>query len=195
VNLLQVYFFSGGKIKIVVNKSYTNIKNNYEINFDMSTEIRPCINDQSIKEQNFNFVLISKLFDIEPNSFVDVIGVVKSATDVSEVGLFIFKSLIFRFVNYFVMVLQISIAKLGGKMTSKRELVLIDPTEYEVRITLWGEKAHANDHLYSTQPIVAFRLWRTFLGLLIFDCNCNRATSQRSCQYLSMEAAIAWCSS
>jgi len=161
----------------------------------MSTEIRPCINDQSIKEQNFNFVLISKLFDIEPNSFVDVIGVVKSATDVSEVGLFIFKSLIFRFVNYFVMVLQISIAKLGGKMTSKRELVLIDPTEYEVRITLWGEKAHANDHLYSTQPIVAFRLWRTFLGLLIFDCNCNRATSQRSCQYLSMEAEIAWCSS
>jgi len=70
----------------------------------MSTEIRPCINDQSIKEQNFNFVLISKLFDIEPNLFVDVIGVVKSATDVSEVGLFIFKSLIFRFVNYFVMV-------------------------------------------------------------------------------------------
>lgn len=76
----------------MTNKQYTSIKNNYEITFDVSSDIRPCTNDHSIKEQNYNFVPISKLFDIEPGEFVDIIGVVKSASEVSEVVLNFHKS-------------------------------------------------------------------------------------------------------
>ena len=83
--LLQVYLFSGGKVKVVVNKQFSNIKNNYEITFDTHSEIVPCNNDASIKTQQYSFIPISQLVNSEVNSTVDVVAIVKSHTDVSEI--------------------------------------------------------------------------------------------------------------
>ena len=38
----QVYIFSGGKLKPVANPQYTNIKNGYEITFDLQSTIQVC---------------------------------------------------------------------------------------------------------------------------------------------------------
>lgn len=42
-------------------------------------------------------------------------------------------------------------------MSSKRDLTVIDASQHEIRVTLWGDKAQANGHLYANQPVVAFR--------------------------------------
>jgi hypothetical protein len=70
----QVYTFSQGKLKIVTNKQYTTIKNNYELTFDQNSEIKPCVDTADIKAYSFNFVPIDHLVNIEPNHMVDLIG-------------------------------------------------------------------------------------------------------------------------
>jgi replication factor A1 len=131
----QVYLLSGGKIKLVQNKQYTHIKNNYELSFDANSDIRPCVNDGTIKTQPYKFVSIANLPTVDPNELVDIIGVVKSFGDVAE----------------------ISIKSQGGKMTQKRELTIIDTSNMEVRLTLWGEKAQNPGYQWNDSPIVAFR--------------------------------------
>jgi hypothetical protein len=69
-----VYTFSQGKLKIVTNKQYTTIKNNYELTFDQNSEIKPCQDTADIKAYSFNFVPIDHLVNIEPNHMVDLIG-------------------------------------------------------------------------------------------------------------------------
>lgn len=130
----KVYTISGGKLKIA-NRQYTSIKNNYEITFDRSTEIHPCEDETSIKNASYNFVKIGDLMNIEPNSMVDIVGIVKSAGEMTE----------------------ITLQKQGGKQLQKRELMILDETQNEVRLTLWGEKAMNNVFNWDDFPIVAFK--------------------------------------
>ena len=62
---------------------------------------------------------------------LDVIGIVKSATDVSEI------------------VSQ----KLGGKVLVKRDLILYDDSKSEIRLTVWGETARENEGMWNDQIV------------------------------------------
>lgn len=66
---------------------------------------------------------------------VDIICIVKSAGEISE----------------------ISLKNQGGKTLQKKELIVIDDSETEVRLTLWGEKAMNNSYGWADSPIVAFK--------------------------------------
>lgn len=131
----KVYTFSGGVLKIVTNKQYTTIKNQYELTFNANSEIRAVADDISIQGQHYEFIRIDQLINQEPNNIVDIIGVVKSATDPMEI-----------------------VSKnLGGKTLNKRDLTIMDQSGYEIRLTLWGEKALSNQYNWSSQPIVAMK--------------------------------------
>lgn len=80
-----MYTFSGGKLKPVQNKQYTHIKNNYEITFDLGTEIHPCAEDSSIKSQTYSFVKIGDLAHAAENSVVDIVAIVKSVGDCTTI--------------------------------------------------------------------------------------------------------------
>lgn len=114
----QVYTFSGGRLK-VGDRKYSTIKNDYELTFDATSEIRPVANDSEIKSMSYNFVKIAEVANKDVNSIVDILAIVRSATDCSEV---------------------VS-TKLGGKVLYKRDLVLYDDSGFDIRLTLWGEKA------------------------------------------------------
>ena len=114
----QVYTFSGGRLK-VGDKKYTTIKNDYELTFDANSEIHPVSDDSDIKTMSYAFVKIGSVGTKEVNSTVDVIAIVRSATDCSEV---------------------VS-TKLGGKVLYKRDLVIYDDSGFDIRLTLWGDKA------------------------------------------------------
>jgi replication factor A1 len=129
----KVYSFCGGKIK-VANKQYSAIKNNYEITFDNQSDIHLCPDGDEIKTVQFNFVKIASLLSIEPNSMIDLCGVVKSYGEVQE----------------------INSTKLG-KMIQKRDLTLIDDSETEVRLTLWGDKATNTEFKWHESPVVGFK--------------------------------------
>lgn len=128
----NVYYFSGGKYKVVANKQYSTIKNDYEITFDVNSDIRPCQEDSEIKKQSYKFVAIENMNNVEVGATVDVLGIVKSASEFSEITTKAQKSLL------------------------KRDIVLIDGTSTEIRVTLWGERA-AEPIDWSSAPIVAIK--------------------------------------
>lgn len=130
----KVYTFSGAVVKAVQNRQYSNLKNNYELTFNANSEIRAVANDAGIKAQHYSFVKIDSINMTEPNSTIDVIAVVKHATDVSEI---------------------IS-QKMGGRQLFKRDLTLIDETGCEIKLTLWGDRAQAQ-YDWASKPIVAFK--------------------------------------
>eukprot|EP01036_Dinobryon_divergens_P023274 gene23274-31602_t len=129
----KVYTFSGGQLKLVQNKQYNNLKNPYEITFSIQSEIRAVTDDTDIKVQTFSFVKIATLNDVEVNTSVDVLAVVRQSGDINEI------------------VSQ----KQGGKLLQKRDLVIIDDSLGEVKLTLWGEKALQYGDLEN--KIVAFK--------------------------------------
>lgn len=130
----KVYTFSGGTLKVVQNRQYSSLKNNYEITFNQNSEIIPVHDDAGIKCQNFNFVGINAIGMTETNATIDLIGVVRDATDVSEI---------------------IS-TKQGGKTLLKRDLTIADDSGSEIKLTLWGDKASA-PYDWRSLPIAAFK--------------------------------------
>ncbi len=131
----KVYTFSGGTLKLVQNRQFTTIKNQYELTFGVHSAIQAASDDIGIQKQNYNFTKISAIADTEVNATIDVIAIVRSATEVSEI------------------VSQ----KQSGKVMQKRELTLVDDTMSEVRLTLWGEKATNPHFKWHDSPVVAFK--------------------------------------
>lgn len=130
----KVYTFSGGTLK-ASNGKYSSLKNQYELTFNANADIKAAPDEAGIEHQNYNFTDIAVLATTEPGTTVDVIGVVRSASDVNE----------------------IVSTKLGGKVLQKRDLTLVDHTCAEVKLTLWGEKALSNAYDWNTNPIAAFK--------------------------------------
>jgi replication factor A1 len=83
-----VYTFSGGQTKLVQNKQFNNLKNNYELTFSAQSEIRAVVDDSGIKAQTFSFIKIASLNDQQPNSTVDVLAVVRNMGEMTEVRKF-----------------------------------------------------------------------------------------------------------
>ncbi|KAI3657281.1 hypothetical protein MP638_002221 [Amoeboaphelidium occidentale] len=113
--------------------------NEYEISMDSSTEVNPCLsqsggsggsgnNNQQpssmlMQYQKFNFVSgIDALLVKEKDSIVDLIGVLRSQGEL---------------VSF--------VSKASQRQMQKRELVLVDQSMYQVKLTLFGKQAETFD--------------------------------------------------
>ncbi|KAJ9122401.1 hypothetical protein QFC22_001824 [Naganishia vaughanmartiniae] len=127
----KVYFLSRARVNIA-KKQFSNVNNDYEIMLDQNTEIEPC-DDESVPQIKYNFVSIEGLANVEKDQTCDVLAVVK---DVGELG-------------------QIT-SKSNGRPFSKRDITLVDQSQWSVRLTLWGKQAEtftaADD-----SPVIAFK--------------------------------------
>jgi replication factor A1 len=128
----QVYTITGGRLK-VADRKYSKLNNDYELTLDQNTEIKASFDD-NIKQVNYNFMKIANLSNVEVNSSVDLLAIVRSAEEC--------KSIISQ--------------KLGGKELFKRDLVLYDDSNMEVRFTLWGDKAQ-EEFNWNEAPILALK--------------------------------------
>ncbi|CAG5872957.1 unnamed protein product [Menidia menidia] len=126
----KVYYISKATLK-VANKQYTKLKNDYEMTLNAHSSIVPCDDSQGIPAMQCDFVPIGQLENRDKDAIIDVIGVCKSAEDVSR------------------------ITTKTSREVSKRALNLIDTTGREVTVTLWGEEAEKFDG--SRQPVVAIK--------------------------------------
>ncbi|GAA6219810.1 replication protein A 70 kDa DNA-binding subunit isoform X2 [Lates japonicus] len=126
----QVYYISKATLK-VANKQYTTLKNDYEMTLHAHSSIVPCDDGQDIPTVHCDFVPIAELENRDKDTIIDVIGVCKSAEDVSR------------------------ITTKSSREVSKRALNLIDTTGKMVTVTLWGEEAEKFDG--SGQPVVAVK--------------------------------------
>lgn len=132
----KVYTFSGGRLK-VANMQYNTCKSQCEINFDQNAEIHLDNDTGDIQQQLFDFVKIADLEAVEPNSFVDVIGVVKFVGEAATI-----------------------ISKKSGNELLKCELTLADDSGAEVSCTIWGDRATRAAQEYANQPVIAMRRCR-----------------------------------
>ncbi|XP_070700384.1 replication protein A 70 kDa DNA-binding subunit-like [Pempheris klunzingeri] len=126
----KVYYITKATLK-VANKQYTAVKNDYEMTLHAHSSIIPCDDGQGIPTLHCDFVPIAELENRDADAIVDVIGVCKSADDVSR------------------------ITTKTSREVSKRALNLIDTTGKVVTATLWGGEAEKFDG--SGQPVVAIK--------------------------------------
>ncbi len=71
----EVFFFSGGNVKMA-NKRFTSIKNDFCITFYEDSEIKQTTDDQTIKEQGFDFFNLEQINEFQQSRQIDFIGVV-----------------------------------------------------------------------------------------------------------------------
>ncbi|KAI8943935.1 replication factor-A protein [Xylaria longipes] len=127
----QVYYISTCKVNLA-KKQFSNLPNDYELAFERETLIEKAEDQASVPQVRFNFVNISDLQSVEKDATVDVVGVLKEVGEVSQIT-----------------------AKSTGKPYDKRELTLVDDSQFSVRLTIWGKTATT----FSAQPesVVAFK--------------------------------------
>jgi replication factor A1 len=132
----KVYTFQGGKLK-VANAQWNTCKCPHEITFDRSTEISLVEDNGAIKQDVFDFVKISDLELKDPESQVDVLVIVAGVGDVGTIT-----------------------SKKNGNELFKCELTVVDDSNSEVRMTMWGEDAKKSKELFDGCPVVAFKKLR-----------------------------------
>ena len=144
IEIGKVYYITQGTLK-AANKQYSTLNNDYEMTFRDSTEVIPCVDEDEaskIPTLSFDFCQISQLNAGLKDSTVDIIGVVKSATDCNTI-----------------------VSSRTQKELKKRDIVLVDKSLTEVGLTLWGTTAENFDG--SSNPVVAIK--GKFRGETILD--------------------------
>lgn len=114
VEVGKVYTISKGSLK-PAQRNFNHLKNDWEIFLESSSIVQYCSDeDASIPQQQFNFIPITEVENMQGNAMVDVIGVV---VEVSPTN---------------------TILRKNGTETQKRSAQLIDMSGHSVELTMWG---------------------------------------------------------
>ncbi|KZT02307.1 replication factor-a protein [Laetiporus sulphureus 93-53] len=127
----KVYYVSKARVNLA-KKKFSNVQNEYELSFERNTEVEECLDATNVPVVKFNFVEINKLNEIPKDSTVDVIGIVKEIGDAVEIN------------------------SRTNKTLTKRELTIVDRSQFSVRLTLWGKQAQ-DFNVDEPQPVIAFK--------------------------------------
>jgi len=126
--------FSGGKLG-QANARFNTLKNEYELSFDRSASINPISeDDNTIKAMHFDFIKLADIENMELQSNVDIIGVVKDFQPVTSLT-----------------------AKSSGRELFKRDLTVVDDSGVAVRLTLWGAEAQKDDATFGDNPVLVMK--------------------------------------
>ena len=113
-----VYVFSKGQVKLA-NKKFATVQSEYQLCFDKNAEIRETPDDGTINSQGFHIVRLDQLSQLtrKNGALVDVCAVIKEIGELTE------------------------FTSKRGDVLKKRTLVLTDPSQHTVELTLWNEDA------------------------------------------------------
>jgi replication factor A1 len=113
-------------------KQFNNTKHDYELTFESATKVEKAADQNNVPQIQFNFTTIEDLEKVEPGTVIDCMGVLR---EVGEVGT----------IN----------SKTTSKDVEKREIILVDDTRRQVRLTLWRERATGFDA--PLESVIAFK--------------------------------------
>ncbi|KAL5596839.1 hypothetical protein BROUX41_006477 [Berkeleyomyces rouxiae] len=128
----SVYYISTPCRVNMAKKQFSNLPHEYELAFERDTLIEKAEDQTSVPQVMFNFHTIQELQNIEKDTNIDVIGVIKEIGDVASLT-----------------------SKSTGKPYEKRDVTIVDDTNYSVRVTVWGKTAAAFDG--QPEQVVAFK--------------------------------------
>jgi hypothetical protein len=149
----QVYVVSNGQVKLA-NKKFSTLKGDYELTLNNETHVTVVQDDTSIKLMHYNFTKLAELEALPEDRVVDVIGVLREAAPVEE---FTAKS---------------------GKDLVKRDLTILDDSNAECKLTLWGVQARLETAGWGENAIVAVK------GVRVSEFNGKSLNSLNSTQML-----------
>jgi replication factor A1 len=127
-----VYYITSPCMVKLANKKFNTLNHDYELAFDKDTRVEKANDMGSVPQIRYNFVNIQALQEVDKDTTIDCIGVVK---EIGEVGEFTAKS--------------------TNKPYSKREITLVDDTRHQVRLTIWGAGAQNFEH--PLESVIAFK--------------------------------------
>ncbi|XP_014209372.1 replication protein A 70 kDa DNA-binding subunit-like [Copidosoma floridanum] len=132
IEIGEVYYISRCMLK-PANKQFNNLKNDYEMTLTNDSEVIVC-NEENEKIPNlqFNFMPISVIETTPKDELLDVLGIVKSFSDVQNL-----------------------IARTTGRELKKRDVNIVDESNNMVSVTLWGQQAVDCD--WSTNSVIAIK--------------------------------------
>lgn len=133
----NIYTFSGGKLK-VANAKWNNCKSPHEITFDQNSEIHLC-SQATIQDAPYDFVeniasLESLSVEDEKQINIDLLAYVQSVGEVSSL-----------------------VSKKQGKEFTKCDVNLVDDSEAQITVTLWGDQAYKAKSTFPVGEMVAVR--------------------------------------
>ncbi|EIW84857.1 replication factor-A protein 1 [Coniophora puteana RWD-64-598 SS2] len=152
----KVYYVSKARVNLA-KKKFSNIQNDYELSLEKNTEVEECLDTTNLPTIKYNFISLGELESLAKDVNCDVIGIVKEAGPLSE------------------------ITSKTNRTIPKRELTIVDKSQFSVRMTLWGKQAE----LYSAedQPVIAFK------GVKVGDYG-GRSLSMMSSSLMSISPDI-----
>ncbi|OAL52015.1 replication factor-a protein [Pyrenochaeta sp. DS3sAY3a] len=127
-----VYYISAPCRVTLAKKQFSNLPNDYELQFERDTEVEKAEDQDNKPQIRFNFTKIGDLNSVEKDTTIDTVGVLKEVAEVTTIT-----------------------SKSTNKDFSKRELTLADDSQTSVRLTIWGKTAESFEA--PLDSIIAFK--------------------------------------
>jgi replication factor A1 len=118
-NLLQenkVYYISKARIQ-PSKPQFSNLKHPYELSLDRDTIVEECLNTDDVPKLHYNFVKLDKIQNLEADSIIDVVGVLKEVNP------------------------QFQITSKAGRAYDRRDITIVDDSQFAITIGLWNKTA------------------------------------------------------
>lgn len=128
----SVYYISSPCRIQIAKKQFSNVNNDYELTFERETVVEKAEESDDVPQVRYNFTSVSDLQSVEKDTTVDIIGVLTQVGDVDQI-----------------------VSKTTNNPYNKRELTLVDDSNYSVRLTIWGKTANQFD--VPVNSVVAFK--------------------------------------
>ncbi|KAF1834864.1 replication protein-like protein A 70 kDa DNA-binding subunit [Decorospora gaudefroyi] len=127
-----VYYISAPCRVTLAKKNFSNLPNDYELQFERDTEVEKAEDQENKPQIRFNFTKIGDLNSVEKDTTIDTVGILKEVAEVTTIT-----------------------SKTTNKDFSKRELTMADDTQTAVRLTIWGKTAESFEA--PLESIIAFK--------------------------------------
>ena len=127
-----VYYVTSPCRVNMAKKQFSNLNNDYELMFERDTIVEKAEEQSDVPQVRFNFTNIGDLQNVEKDTTIDTIAILKDVGETSQI-----------------------MSKSSGKPYDKRELTLVDQSNYSVRLTIWGNTAQAFDA--ELESVIAFK--------------------------------------
>lgn len=113
----KAYYISKARIQ-QAKPQFSNLSHPYELQLDRDTVIEEVDDDSDVPALNFNFVPLNKVQDLETNSVIDCIGILKEVNNAFQIT-----------------------AKSSGRPFDRRDIVIVDDSNFAITVGLWNKAA------------------------------------------------------
>lgn len=112
-----VYYVTKASIQ-TAKKQFSNLSNDNEINLDKDSVIESANDESGVPQMQFNFIKLDQIQNIENNSVIDVLGIIKNVEEKREI-----------------------ISKSTGKPYDRRDITIVDQSQFAINVGLWNKLA------------------------------------------------------